>query len=159
MFGLKWIHVSKSVPRKYDIDDKCLACAYPIQQNEYAPNSVEVSRYLLYSSFNFNNVRITEMWCNYVDRFRYIQQFTTDRWSIPMDTTAVLGIHKFSLEATIDHHRPSMYSGRFTTSINCCKKTFLMRQQQNYRVWNDWLQNLLYCLNGNVLIDYVMFLD
>ena len=27
-----------------------------------------------------------------------------------MDMTIVLGLHKFSLQATIDHHGPSMYS-------------------------------------------------
>ena len=27
-----------------------------------------------------------------------------------MDMTVVLGLHKLSLQATIDHHRPSMYS-------------------------------------------------
>ena len=41
-----------------------------------------------------------------VNRFRYINNnFTTDRCSIPMDMTVVLGLHKFSLQATIDHHR------------------------------------------------------
>ena len=39
-----------------------------------------------------------------------------------MDMTVELGLHKFSLQATIDHHGPSMYSGHYTTSINCCKK-------------------------------------
>ena len=41
-----------------------------------------------------------------------------------MDMTVALGLHKFSLQATIDHHRPSMYSGHYISSINCCKKTF-----------------------------------
>ena len=36
----------------------------------------------------------------------------------------VLGLHKFSLQATINHHAPSMYSGHYTVSINCCKRTF-----------------------------------
>ena len=49
--------------------------------------------------------------------------FTKDRCSIPMDVTVVPGLHKFSLQATIDHHGPSMYSGHYTASINCCKKT------------------------------------
>ena len=40
--------------------------------------------------------------------------------SIPMDMTAVLGLHKFSLHVTIDHHGPSMYSGHYTNSINWC---------------------------------------
>ena len=36
----------------------------------------------------------------------------------------VLGYHKFSLQATIDHHGPSIYSGHYTTSVNCCNRTF-----------------------------------
>ena len=44
-----------------------------------------------------------------VNRFRYINNnFTQDRCSIPMDMTVVLGLHKFILQATIDHHGPSM---------------------------------------------------
>ena len=31
---------------------------------------------------------------------------------------------KFNLQATIDHHGPSIDSGHYTASINCCKKTF-----------------------------------
>ena len=41
-----------------------------------------------------------------------------------MGMTAVLGLHKFSLQATKDHHGPSMYSGHHTASMNCCKRTF-----------------------------------
>ena len=58
-----------------------------------------------------------------VNRFRYINNnFVKDRCSIPMDMTVVLGLHKFSLQATIDHHGASMYSGHYATSINCCRK-------------------------------------
>ena len=61
-----------------------------------------------------------------VNRFRYINNnFTKDRCSIPMDMTVILGLHKFSLQATINHHGPSMYSGHYTASINCCKKKFI----------------------------------
>ena len=56
--------------------------------------------------------------------FRYINNFTKGRWSIPMDMTVVLGLHKFSLQATKDHYGPSMYSGHYTAFINCCKRTF-----------------------------------
>ena len=57
-----------------------------------------------------------------VNRLRYINNhFTKDMCSIPMDMAVVLGLHKFSLQATIDHHGPSMYSGHYTTSTNCCK--------------------------------------
>ena len=60
-----------------------------------------------------------------VNRFRYINNnFTKDRCSIHMDMTVVLGLHKFSLQATIDHHGPSMYSGHHTAFMNCCKRAF-----------------------------------
>ena len=60
-----------------------------------------------------------------VNRFRYINnQFAKDKCSIPMDMTVVLGYHKFSLQATLDHHGPSIYSGHYTTSVNCCNRTF-----------------------------------
>ena len=61
-----------------------------------------------------------------VNRFRYINNnFTKDRCSMHMDTTAVLGIHKFSLQATIDHHRPSMYSVHYIAFISCSKNVLL----------------------------------
>ena len=44
------------------------------------------------------------------------------RCPIPMDTTVRLGPLKFSLQATIDHHGPSIHSGHYSASINCCKK-------------------------------------
>ena len=61
----------------------------------------------------------------FVNRFRYINNnVTKDRCPIPMDTTIRLGLLKFSLQATIDHHGPSIHSGHYTASINCCIKTF-----------------------------------
>ena len=60
-----------------------------------------------------------------VNRFGYINNnFSKDRCSIPMHMTVVLGLHKFSLQVTIDHHGPYMYSGHYTAFINCCKITF-----------------------------------
>ena len=60
-----------------------------------------------------------------VNRFRHINNnFTKDICSIPMDMTVVLGFHKFNLQATIDHHGPSIYSGHYTASVNCYKRTF-----------------------------------
>ena len=48
----------------------------------------------------------------FVNRFRYINDnVTKDRCLIPMDTTVRLGPLKFSLQATIDHHGPSIDSG------------------------------------------------
>ena len=61
-----------------------------------------------------------------------------DRCPIPMDTTVRLGPLKFSLQATIDHHGPSIDSGHYTASINCCKKNILLQRSQNYGVWNYW---------------------
>ena len=59
----------------------------------------------------------------FVNRFRYINKnVTKDSCSIPMDATVRLGPLKFSLQATIDHHGPSKYSGHYTASINCCEK-------------------------------------
>ena len=46
---------------------------------------------------------------------------TKDRCPIPMDTTVRLGPLKFSLQATIDHHGPSIDSGHYTASLNCSK--------------------------------------
>ena len=61
-----------------------------------------------------------------VNRFRYINNnFTKDRCSIPL----VIGRHKFSLHATIDHLAPFMNFGHYTTPINCCKNILLQRQQ------------------------------
>ena len=60
----------------------------------------------------------------FVNRFRYINNnVTKDRCSILMDTTVRLGPLKFSLRDTIDHHGPSIHSGHYTASSNCCKKT------------------------------------
>ena len=60
----------------------------------------------------------------FVNRFRHINNnITKDRCPIPIDTTVRLGPLKFSPQATIDHHGPSIDSGHYTASINCCKKT------------------------------------
>ena len=58
----------------------------------------------------------------FVNRFRYINNFTKDRWPIPMDTTVRLDPLKFSLQAIIDLHGPSIHSGHYIASINCLKK-------------------------------------
>ena len=59
----------------------------------------------------------------FVNRFKYINDYVTkDRCPIPVDTTVRLGPLKFNLQATIDHHGPSIHSGHYTASINCCKK-------------------------------------
>ena len=59
----------------------------------------------------------------FVNRFRYINNnVTKDRCSTLMDTIVRLGPLKFSLQATIDHHWPSIHSGHYTASINCLKE-------------------------------------
>ena len=69
-----------------------------------------------------------------VKRFKYINNIIhKDRCSIPMDMIVMLGPHRFSLQATIDHHGPSIHSGHYTASFNCCKKNLLQRQE-NYGV-------------------------
>ena len=74
-----------------------------------------------------------------------------------MDMTVVHGLHKFSVRATIDHNGPSMYSGHYTASLyKLLQKNILLQRQQTYGIWNDWYQKLLYCLCGNVYIDYIM---
>ena len=91
------------------------------------------------------------------NRFRYINKnVTKDRCFIPMDTTVRLGPLKFSLRATIDHHGPSIHSGHYTASINCCEKSNLLQQSHNYGVWNYWWQELLYCICYTIWIDWHM---
>ena len=59
----------------------------------------------------------------FVNLFRYLNNNVTKyRCSIPIDTTVRLGPLKSSLRATIDHLGPSIHSGHYTASINCCKK-------------------------------------
>ena len=81
-----------------------------------------------------------------VNRFRYINNnYTKDRWSIHIDMTVVLGLHKFSLRATIDHHGPSLYWDHYTTPINSCKKYWYDRKLQGLKwlipktpLWVGW---------------------
>ena len=75
----------------------------------------------------------------FVNRFRYINNnVTKDRCPIPMDTTVRLGPLKCSLQATINHHGPSIHSGHYTASINCWKKNILLQRSHNYGIWNYW---------------------
>ena len=70
-----------------------------------------------------------------VNRFRYINnQFAKDKCSIPMDMTVVLGYHKFSLQATIDHHGPSIYSGHYTTSV-AIEHSIVMTTKLRSLIW------------------------
>ena len=82
-----------------------------------------------------------------VNRFRYINShFTKDRCPIPMDMTVVLGLHKF-------YHRSSCTIYVFWPLYcfySLLQKSILVQRQQNYRVWNDWYQKLIYCLCGKV---------
>ena len=73
-----------------------------------------------------------------VTQFRYMNNnFTKDRCSIHTDITYVLGRHNLSLRATLDHHGSSMYSGHYTTSVNCCIKHPIAR---TVKLWSlKWL--------------------
>ena len=82
----------------------------------------------------------------FVNRFRYINNnITKDRCPIPMDTTVRLGPLKFSLQATIGHHGPSIDSGHYTASINCCKKRHSIAKITKLRSL-ELLIKLLYCI-------------
>ena len=43
---------------------------------------------------------------------------------MPLVLYIKLGPYKFSLQASVDHHRYSMNGGHYTASINFCGKTF-----------------------------------
>ena len=70
---------------------------------------------------------------------------------IPMGTTVRLGPLKFSLQATIDHHGPSIHSGHYTASINCCKKnhsiTTITQLQSLELLIKTPLLHMLYYIN------------
>ena len=73
----------------------------------------------------------------FVNRFRYLNNnIIKDRCPIPLDTTVMLGPLKFNLQATIDHHGPSIDSGHYTASINCCKTR---------QIWGIWKLRLAHC--------------
>ena len=88
----------------------------------------------------------------FVNRFRYINNnITKNRCPIPMDTTVRLGPLKFSLQATIDHHGPSIDSGHYTASINCCKKhsiATITKLQSLELLIKTPLLHILYYING-----------
>ena len=63
---------------------------------------------------------------------------------------------KFSLQATIDHHGPSRYSCHYTVSINYCIKTFYCNDSKITEFEIIDTPKLLYCLCGNIQIDYIM---
>ena len=86
----------------------------------------------------------------FVNRFRYINNnVTKDRCSIPIDTTVRLGRLKFSLRATINHHGPSIHSGHFTASINCCEKHSIATQLRSLELLTAKtpLLHMLYYMN------------
>ena len=88
----------------------------------------------------------------FVNRFRYIYyNITKDRCPISMDTTVRLGPLKFSLQATIDHHGPSIDFGHYTASIifaktNSIATTTKLRSLE--LVIKTPLLHILYYING-----------
>ena len=104
-----------------------------------------------------------------VNRFRYTNNNATkDMGSIPMDITIVLGLHRFSLQATIDYHGPSIYYGHYTTSVNCCEKHYIATTEklQSLKwllpksplpyIWQCiyWLRNAIWNRTGGWEFDY-----
>ena len=88
----------------------------------------------------------------FVNRFRYLNNnIIKDRCPIPLDTTVMLGPLKFNLQATIDHHGPSIDSGHYTASINCCKKhsiATITKLRSLGLLMKTPLLHILYYING-----------
>ena len=88
----------------------------------------------------------------FVNRFRYLNNnIIKDRCPIPLDTTVMLGPLKFNLQATIDHHGPSIDSGHYTASINCCKKhsiATITKLRSLELLIKTPLLHILYYING-----------
>ena len=63
----------------------------------------------------------------------------------------MLGPLKFNLQATIDHHGPSIDSGHYTASINCCKKhsiATITKLRSLELLIKTPLLHILYYING-----------
>ena len=88
------LHLLVSLPCKYQC---CKECNNKLRSPAFDAKRHLACRIELY--FIASKVIIV------VHRFRYINNK-----------------NKFSLQATIDPHGPSMYSDHYTTSINCCTK-------------------------------------
>ena len=88
----------------------------------------------------------------FVNRFRYLNNnIIKDRCPIPLDATVMLGPLKFNLQATIDHHGPSIDSGHYTASINCCKKhsiATITKLRSSELLIKTPLLHILYYTNG-----------
>ena len=89
----------------------------------------------------------------FVNRFRYLDNdIIKDRCPLHLDTTVMLGPLKFNLQATIDHHGPSIDSGHYTASINCCKKKHSIATITKLRslelLIKTPLLHILYYING-----------
>ena len=99
------------------------------------------------------NAKLTDHPLLFVNRFRYINNnVTEDRCPIPMDTTVRLGPLKFSLRAAIDHHGPSIHSGHYTASINCCNNknsiaTITQSRSLELLITKTPLLHMLYYMN------------
>ena len=72
---------------------------------------------------------------------------------IILDKKEDIGYRRKSHWTTKDHHGPSIHSGHYTASINCCKNILLQRSH-NYTVWNNWQQKLLYCIPYTIWIEW-----
>ena len=71
-----------------------------------------------------------------------------------MDLTIALDPHKLSLQATINHLGPSMYSSHYSTSINCKKEVYCNDSKITEFEMID--KKFLYCICSNISVDYGM---
>ena len=86
-------------------------------------NTWHVESNHIFIFYSLQNILLLFLIGFYKYMYIYINNYFTKDilCSISMDMTVVPGLHKFSQQATIDHHGPSVYSGHYTASINCCK--------------------------------------
>ena len=74
---------------------------------------------------------------------------------LPKIDVPYLWIRPVCLRATLDHHRPSLHSGNYTASIDCCRKTFYCIDNKITKllIAKTQLLHMLY------FIDWLMILD
>ena len=82
-----------------------------------------------------------------------IIDYTKSVCIIPTNRTIMLALHKFSLQATIDHHGHFIYFDHYTTSVNWCRKNSSAATRQSLIIV-DWYPKLRICIYDNVPIDH-----
>ena len=89
----------------------------------------------------------------FVNRFRYLNNnIIKDRCPIPLDATVMLGPLKFNLQATIDHHGPSIDSGHYTLHLSIVAKKHciaaITKLRSSELLIKTPLLHILYYING-----------